>query len=290
MSSTESIEQFFREIDRGEVPHAILFHGSSLEYLQSTAYNCASRIILRDCPEAKIKLERSIHPDIQEYGGNNRPSNLSIDIVREIKRDIWIKPFEAKKKIFVLHSIDSMSVPAITAFLKTLEEPPLHAVIILTTVKKYSLLPSVVSRTRSIRVPCKEYNHLNSEEKKFLLAFASGTLKLIDIASFFQEKPKGDSSIPKSGNNADIGKLSEKKLIRGLLDLFRSKVFHQFGIPGDTSCYKNEELLNVPILPLHEVIETLQTAMDRLLLGSNKAFCFEWIFLQLERLKQKNLT
>ncbi|WP_213357717.1 hypothetical protein [Chlamydiifrater phoenicopteri] len=295
MNTIEPLEQFFIEIDRGEVPHAILFHGSSQEQLRTIAYSCASKIILRESPEAKTKIEKTLHPDILEYGGDKGKTTLSIDTVREIKKDIWVRPFEAQKKVFLIHSIDSMSIPAITAFLKTLEEPPIHAIIILTTTKKYSLLPSVVSRTRAIRVPFKEYNHLSIEEKKFLFAFASGSLRLTDIANFFQqEKSKSEFATSKTENFADPNdkRLSEKKLIRGLLDLFRDKALQHLGVPNSALCYKEHlgELQKIPHLPLHEVLEVLQMAMDRLLLGSNKAFCFEWLLLQIVRLKQKTFT
>lgn len=75
---------------------------------------------------------------------------ISIDQIREIKRHIWQKPAKAKVKFVVVKDADMLTQEAQNALLKLLEEPPSHAVIVLSTQRKQQLLPTIRSRTVEI--------------------------------------------------------------------------------------------------------------------------------------------
>lgn len=75
---------------------------------------------------------------------------ISIDQIREIKRHIWQKPAKAKVKFVAVKDADMLTPEAQNALLKLLEEPPSHAVIILSTQRKQKLLPTIRSRTVEI--------------------------------------------------------------------------------------------------------------------------------------------
>jgi DNA polymerase III subunit delta' len=76
---------------------------------------------------------------------------LKIGTVREWQRDISLRPYEAERRIFILHDAERLNEEASNAMLKTLEEPPPYATIILVA-NSTELLPTIVSRCRVLRL------------------------------------------------------------------------------------------------------------------------------------------
>jgi len=77
-------------------------------------------------------------------------SQITVGMVREIKKTIFLLPSESEKKVYIIKEGQKMNIPAQNALLKFLEEPPASSVIFILTEKKESLLPTVVSRCRII--------------------------------------------------------------------------------------------------------------------------------------------
>lgn len=75
---------------------------------------------------------------------------LGIDQIREITSSVHLKPFEGKWKIYILESVDKMTLEAANAFLKGLEEPPPQVIFILTTSSLEGVIPTIVSRCQII--------------------------------------------------------------------------------------------------------------------------------------------
>lgn len=129
----------------------------------------------------------------------------TIEAIRQAK--IWLakKPFSGQKKIVIITEAQNLTLPAQNALLKTLEEPPAHSLIILTTPNPALLLPTVVSRCQIIHLQQKENRSLKeislrqeiyrkSAAEKIILAQEKGaTLKsakswLREQRKFWQEK------------------------------------------------------------------------------------------------------
>jgi len=91
------------------------------------------------------------HPDLLEIKTLEKKRSIGIDQTREISRFLTKKPLEAKKKVVIVHTAEKLTIPAQNALLKTLEEPPEFALIILEAKTEDSLLPTVVSRCQKIR-------------------------------------------------------------------------------------------------------------------------------------------
>lgn len=86
------------------------------------------------------------HPDII-YVRHEKPATISVDEIRtQLNNDIVIRPYSSRYKIYVVPEADKMSVQAQNALLKTIEEPPEYAVIILLTENAEILLPTIRSR------------------------------------------------------------------------------------------------------------------------------------------------
>jgi len=73
-------------------------------------------------------------------------SNNSVDDIRELVDQIRFSPQAGKYKVYIIDEVHMLSTSAFNAFLKTLEEPPAHAIFILATTEKHKILPTILSR------------------------------------------------------------------------------------------------------------------------------------------------
>ena len=73
-------------------------------------------------------------------------SNNSVDDIRELIEQVQVPPQQGKYKVFIIDEVHMLSPAAFNAFLKTLEEPPAHAIFILATTEKHKILPTILSR------------------------------------------------------------------------------------------------------------------------------------------------
>lgn len=73
-------------------------------------------------------------------------SNNSVDDIRSLIEEVRIPPQVGKYKVFIIDEVHMLSASAFNAFLKTLEEPPRHAIFILATTEKHKILPTILSR------------------------------------------------------------------------------------------------------------------------------------------------
>ena len=73
-------------------------------------------------------------------------SNNSVDDIRQLVEQVRIPPQIGKYKVYIIDEVHMLSASAFNAFLKTLEEPPRHAIFILATTEKHKILPTILSR------------------------------------------------------------------------------------------------------------------------------------------------
>src|SRR5690606_26081359 len=75
-------------------------------------------------------------------------SNRRIDEIRELRDKVYVAPTSAKYKVYIIDEVHMLTREAFNALLKTLEEPPEHAVFILATTDAHKLPETIVSRTQ----------------------------------------------------------------------------------------------------------------------------------------------
>jgi DNA polymerase-3 subunit gamma/tau len=135
----------------GQVAHAYLFSGprgtgkTTTARILARALNCASPVKgepCNECASCKAILAGSALDLIEMDAASNR----GIDDVRELRDKIAFSPSDLKVKVYLLDEVHMLTTQASNAILKTLEEPPPHAVFILATTEAHQLLPTVVSR------------------------------------------------------------------------------------------------------------------------------------------------
>ena len=73
-------------------------------------------------------------------------SNNSVDDIRSLTDQVRIPPQVGKYKVYIIDEVHMLSTSAFNAFLKTLEEPPAHAIFILATTEKHKIIPTILSR------------------------------------------------------------------------------------------------------------------------------------------------
>ncbi|MCL2401582.1 MAG: hypothetical protein FWC90_02945 [Oscillospiraceae bacterium] len=130
------------------------------------------------CPHCG-KVSRRIHPDIAEVAPTGR--EITVGQVREARRDAYIMPNEAARKVYIISPADTMNTSAQNALLKVLEDPPPHAVLILKTDSPQALLPTVRSRCVTLRsVP--EFNEAENSEAEAMADDFFEALEGSDIA------------------------------------------------------------------------------------------------------------
>ena len=163
-------------IARGGVAHAYLFAGpphsgrGTLARLFASALNCETPAAVGGSPLAPCglcracrKIARGVHPDVrvvglasQEAEGTSRSrrdsknTSLSIDTIRSLSADLSLRPLEGRWRVAIVEDAETMRDDAANAFLKTLEEPPSFAIIILVVPEVGTVLPTIRSRCQIV--------------------------------------------------------------------------------------------------------------------------------------------
>ena len=123
--------------------HAYLFHGPRGVGKRRAAFAFAGEL-LRD-PD---RTTRRVHPDL--YVLEPLGDQIRIDPIRELRRDLHMRPFEAERRVYLVLGADLMNEDAADALLKDLEEPPPYAVIVLVADELGLLPPTIRSRCQLV--------------------------------------------------------------------------------------------------------------------------------------------
>ena len=120
-----------------------------------------------------LKIDKGSHPDVHwvsadAYGANPADTDgdsIKIEQVRQLQKDIYLRPYEAKIKTFVINDADKLTLEAANALLKILEEPPPDSLIILVTSKPQLLPETIVSRCKRLKFAALEKDALRETLK-----------------------------------------------------------------------------------------------------------------------------
>jgi len=146
-------EQLQKNMREGNVSHAYLINGelrSGKEFIAkifAAALQCEDELNppCQSC-QSCVKAFSGNHPDII-FVSHEKPNTIGVEDIRtQINNDIMIKPYQGPYKIYIMNEAEKMTVQAQNALLKTLEEPPAYAVILLLTTSMEAMLPTIISR------------------------------------------------------------------------------------------------------------------------------------------------
>ncbi len=159
-----AVEMLRQHVARRAVRHAYLFAGApglgrrTLALRFAQALNCTQPlqpgIPCGECRDCK-QIEAMQHPDLTVIQADTEGGTLKVDQVREARRSLTLKPYQSKYRVALFLRFQEANDNAANALLKTLEEAPSYAVLILTADQAEGLLPTISSRCEVLRLrPC----------------------------------------------------------------------------------------------------------------------------------------
>lgn len=134
-------------IKNGHVGHAYIFSGSK---------GVGKYTMARAFASALVGTYNSEHADIitvtnQWYGIESKSNSILVDTMKEMRRDVYIKPYSLERKVYIVPHADTMNVAAQNSILKVFEEPPSYCTIILLAENSSKFLQTILSRATEIR-------------------------------------------------------------------------------------------------------------------------------------------
>jgi len=172
-SSDAAFELLRRAYSQGRLAHAYLLAGPRGSGKRRLAASLASLVT-----ESGAGLD---HPDVHTAEPESKSRRLRIEQTRALEKELQMRSLMGKRKVAIVFEADRMTAEAANGFLKTLEEPPNHSLLLLTSDQPESLPETILSRC--ITVP------LNREHAEELTA---AQRELLDgIAALFRERERG---------------------------------------------------------------------------------------------------
>ena len=161
-------------IERGQLAHAYLFCGprgvgkTTCARIFAKAINCLAPDGAEACNECEscrsFNEGRSLN--IHEL---DAASNNSVEDIRTLIEQVRIIPQVGRYSVFIIDEVHMLSAAAFNAFLKTLEEPPAHAIFILATTEKHKIIPTILSRCQ-----IHDFNRIRVEDSVEYLKYIAG--------------------------------------------------------------------------------------------------------------------
>jgi len=215
-------------IETDKVSHAYIINGDRCMGKEFIAKIFAMALQCEDnndtepcekCHSCKQALSGN-HPDII-YLTHEKPGVISVDdIRRQINSDVMIKPYQGPKKIYIISEAEKMTPQAQNALLKTLEEPPEYAVIILLTANAEALLPTIISRTIILNMKAVA----DKKVKKYLMEVMEAPDYKADICVAFARGNLGKARLLAAGEEFDKIKDQAIGLLKNLSKMDISEI------------------------------------------------------------------
>jgi DNA polymerase-3 subunit delta' len=266
------------------IPHSFLFTGEKLQDISEYARAFASGI--------------ASPADIHEYNPEGKVGMHSIETMRRFSSEVYLEPFNSEKKVFIIHDADRMLPTSANALLKTFEEPAKTSIIILTSRRTTSLLPTILSRCTTVRFQGTEKPILSEPILKVLAQGSFKTYQELKNAAGEIGKTIEESYEAKKtemlANNSDEKEvdgviamqsaIEAKEIFNTILFWYRDKQLLETG--GDHTYLMNptfvEEISKSKAIPLERVQKILADAKLSLERFTSLTMVLERLFLELD--------
>lgn len=183
----QGVQLLQRSLECGRLAHSYLFSGSRTSELENLGMTLAKTLNclepVRSASGAPIdccdkclncrRIEGCNHPDVYWVRPESKSRVIVIDQMKELMRDIHLKPSEAEYKVAIIVAADRLNVQAANSFLKTLEEPPPNSVLILLTSDTERILETILSRCLRLNFGGEGVIQLDPGRREWLGAFAA---------------------------------------------------------------------------------------------------------------------
>ena len=202
--ASQGVQLLQRSLARGRLGHAYLFTGHRLEELESIArtlaktLNCQKPVktggVATDCCDECLscrKIDHETHADIHWARPESRSRVVTVEQMRDLMREIQLKPAEADWKAAIIAAADRLNPQAANAFLKTLEEPPAKSVLILLSTEPQRILETILSRCLRLNFSTESRYEPDAAQSEWLARFGAlaageqksllGRYRLLDV-------------------------------------------------------------------------------------------------------------
>jgi DNA polymerase III subunit delta' len=240
------MEVFRRSVRSGKTPHSYIFEGmpgcgrrkTALALIQALFCTAVEDDACGVCPSCR-KIAGGNHGDIHLVEPLPDKRDISVEQLRELQRELSLRPYEAPRKACIMEPAERMSVNAANSLLKTLEEPPGNALIILLTENADMLLPTIRSRCQLIRFsPLSTENVRLLLEKNGLAPDAAGLLA-----------PLSEGSMQRAGElDNEALAVRREKLITHLATLDLGRISTVFDTAEELAGNRDETLASLDLL------------------------------------------
>ena len=310
-------DHFKKAIQNHKISHAYILTGEAGMGRKSIANAFAMTLLCEKggsepcmiCHSCKQVMSGN-HPDLI-YVTHEKPGSIGVDDVREqINDTIMIRPYSSYYKIYIVDEAEKMTVQAQNALLKTIEEPPEYAVILLLTNNIGGLLPTIQSRC--VRLDLKvvddglvkkylmEHLHVPDYQAEIDASFAQGSIgraKEAATSQEFAEMTQNALRILKYANTMEVYELSDaikslsedKQNINDYLDIFqfwfRDVLMFKATQEIDNLVFKQEinfireQAKQRSYENLENILDSIQKTKVRLKANVNFDLAFELLFL-----------
>ena len=161
-------QRFAASIKQGRMGHSYLLTGDRSESLENLALGLAGQV-LNAAPQE--------HPDFHAVRPESKSRHITVTQIRELERELYLRPFIAPLKVAIIFDAERMcmgSASAANAFLKTLEEPPAHTLILLTSGRPAMLLPTIISRCLRLDLGFEDIDSGAAHEPEWIRSWYAG--------------------------------------------------------------------------------------------------------------------
>ena len=313
----EIIRHLQNAIKTGKISHSYIFAGEPGSgkrllagiYAMTLQCEAGGENACGKCESCKRAIGKN-HPDIIMVK-HEKPNTISIDEIREqVVNDVGIKPYSSPHKIYIIPDAEIMTPQAQNALLKTIEEPPEYAVIMLLTSNIDGLLPTI--RSRCVRLDLKvvddglvkkylmEHLHVPDYQAEIDASFAHGSIgkaKEAATSQEFADITQKALKILKYADSMEVYELteaiknlsSEKQNINDYLDIFqfwfRDVLMFKATREIDNLVFKQEinyireQASQRSYENLEKILEALDKTKVRLRANVNTELALELLFL-----------
>ena len=145
------VTTLMRQVTSGRIAHAYLFCGTrgtgktTASKVFSRAINCLDKTSAEPCGECEV-CKAILAESCMDVVEIDAASNNGVDEIRDLREKVKYPPTMARHKVYIIDEVHMLSTGAFNALLKTLEEPPSHAVFILATTEPQRLPATILSR------------------------------------------------------------------------------------------------------------------------------------------------
>ena len=289
----DKVKQFLNNaINENHILHSYLFSGIEGIGKKLFAIEFAKKILCIEQNDEQenclscLKFKSSNHPDFMILEPENNV--IKIEQIRNMQEKISEKPIVSKKKVYIIVDSDCMTKEAQNCLLKTLEEPPEYATIILTTANESKLLNTIKSRCIKVKFNGLLENEINQylkqneivvNEENYIKISQGSIGKLLDIKEDEDVYNQVNIVLENIDKNTLIDILNKAEILYSQKDKIQEIVD-----------YINIYLYNTKDIRKINCIEYVEDTKKRLISNGNYDMCIDYLLLRMwERINYYNV-